>query len=67
MVQGSSWAPDSSRRDTAAPWVFITGDAMPHTVSQSAYQRLTERLNRFPPGAPPSEPLTRILMVLCFS
>jgi hypothetical protein len=40
---------------------------MPHIVSQSAYQRLTERLNRFPQGAPPSEPLTRILMALRFS
>jgi ferredoxin len=37
---------------------------MAHTASQSAYQRLTERLNRFPQGAPPSELLTKILMVL---
>lgn len=37
---------------------------MAHIVSQSAYQLLTERLNRFPQGAPPSELLTRILMVL---
>ncbi|WP_419658119.1 4Fe-4S ferredoxin iron-sulfur binding domain protein [Desulfosarcina variabilis str. Montpellier] len=37
---------------------------MAHIVSQSAYQRLTDRLNRFPQGAPPSELLTRILMVL---
>jgi len=37
---------------------------MAHVVSQSAYQRLTDRLNRFPQGAPPSELLTRILMVL---
>jgi ferredoxin len=37
---------------------------MAHTASQSAYQRLTERLNRFPQGAPPSKLLTRILMVL---
>ncbi len=37
---------------------------MAHIVNQSAYQRLTDRLNRFPQGAPPSELLTRILMVL---
>ncbi|MDX2447212.1 MAG: 4Fe-4S dicluster domain-containing protein [Desulfobacterales bacterium] len=37
---------------------------MAHTVEQSAYQRLTERLNRFPQGAPPSKLLTQILMVL---
>ena len=37
---------------------------MAHIVSQSAYQRLTDRLNHFPQGAPPSELLTRILMVL---
>ena len=37
---------------------------MAHSVSQSAYQRLTERLNRFPQGAPPAELLTKILMVL---
>ncbi|MCB2146251.1 MAG: 4Fe-4S dicluster domain-containing protein [Deltaproteobacteria bacterium] len=37
---------------------------MAHIGSPSAYQRLTERLNRFPQGAPPSELLTRILMVL---
>jgi Pyruvate/2-oxoacid:ferredoxin oxidoreductase delta subunit len=37
---------------------------MAHTASQSAYQRLTERLNRFPQGAPPSKLLTKILMVL---
>jgi ferredoxin len=37
---------------------------MAHTVTRSAYQRLTERLNRFPQGAPPSELLTRILQVL---
>lgn len=39
-------------------------NAMAHSVSQSAYQRLTERLNRFPQGAPPAELLTRILKVL---
>ena len=37
---------------------------MAHIVSQSAYQRLTERLNRFPQGAPPTELLTKILKVL---
>jgi Pyruvate/2-oxoacid:ferredoxin oxidoreductase delta subunit len=37
---------------------------MGHTVEHSAYQRLTERLNRFPQGAPPSKLLTKILMVL---
>ena len=37
---------------------------MAHIGSPSAYQRLTERLNRFPQGAPPSELLTKILMVL---
>jgi len=37
---------------------------MAHSASQSAYQRLTERLNRFPQGAPPSRLLTKILMVL---
>jgi len=37
---------------------------MAHTNNHSAYQRLTERLNRFPQGAPPSRLLTKILMVL---
>ena len=37
---------------------------MAHSVSQSAYQRLTERLNRFPQGAPPAKLLTKILKVL---
>ena len=37
---------------------------MAHSIQQSAYRRLTERLNRFPQGAPPSTLLTRILMVL---
>ncbi len=37
---------------------------MAHRVSHSAYRRLTERLNRFPQGAPPSDLLTKILMVL---
>jgi len=35
-----------------------------HSASQSVYQHLTERLNRFPQGAPPSKLLTKILMVL---
>jgi ferredoxin len=37
---------------------------MAHLTSRSAYQRLTERLNRFPQGAPPSESLFRILSIL---
>jgi len=37
---------------------------MGHATAQSAYQRLTERLNRFPQGAPPSDLLHKILMVL---
>ncbi|WP_372678729.1 4Fe-4S dicluster domain-containing protein [Desulfosarcina sp.] len=37
---------------------------MAHIGSQSAYQRLTERLNRFPQGAPPTELLSKILKVL---
>jgi len=37
---------------------------MGHSRQQSAYRRLTERLNRYPQGAPPSTLLTKILMVL---
>jgi len=37
---------------------------MAHVLSQSAYAHLTERLNRFPQGAPSSELLTRILKIL---
>ena len=37
---------------------------MAHAAAQSAYRRLTERLNRFPQGAPPSELLTKILAIL---
>jgi Pyruvate/2-oxoacid:ferredoxin oxidoreductase delta subunit len=37
---------------------------MAHNAARSAYRRLTDRLNRFPQGAPPSELLTRILSVL---
>jgi len=37
---------------------------MAHHTTQSGYQRLVDRLNRFPQGAPPSEPLYRILDLL---
>jgi hypothetical protein len=37
---------------------------MAHLTSRSAYQRLQERLDRFPQGAPPSESLYRILALL---
>ena len=37
---------------------------MAHRNNLSAYQRLTDRLNRFPQGAPPSELLFKILRVL---
>ena len=37
---------------------------MAHIVVQSAYHRLTDRLNRFPQGAPPSPLLFRILKLL---
>jgi ferredoxin len=37
---------------------------MAHLTSTSAYNRLAERLNRFPQGAPPSELLFKILRVL---
>jgi len=37
---------------------------MAHMSLPSGYQRLVERLNRFPQGAPPSETLYRILKVL---
>lgn len=37
---------------------------MAHHASRSVYDRLTERLNRFPQGAPPSESLFRILSLL---
>ena len=37
---------------------------MAHATARSAYQALTERLNRFPQGAPPSELLHRILALL---
>ncbi|CAB5106985.1 Uncharacterized di-4Fe-4S ferredoxin domain-containing protein, DVU0498 type [Olavius algarvensis associated proteobacterium Delta 3] len=37
---------------------------MAHATGQSAYRRLTDRLNRFPQGAPPSDLLHKILMIL---
>ncbi|WP_419174169.1 4Fe-4S dicluster domain-containing protein [Desulfosediminicola sp.] len=37
---------------------------MAHHVDLSAYNKLTERLNRFPQGAPPSKYLERILKIL---
>jgi Pyruvate/2-oxoacid:ferredoxin oxidoreductase delta subunit len=37
---------------------------MAHHLSQSAFQRLTTRLNRFPQGAPPSAALHKILGIL---
>jgi ferredoxin len=38
--------------------------AMAHATSRGAYGALTERLNRFPQGAPPSDLLYRILSLL---
>ena len=37
---------------------------MAHHVNHSAYNRLVDRLNRFPQGAPPSVLLTKILKIL---
>jgi ferredoxin len=37
---------------------------MAHHASRSVYDRLTERLNRFPQGAPPAESLFQILKLL---
>ena len=37
---------------------------MAHHASRSVYDRLTERLNRFPQGAPPAESLFEILKLL---
>jgi Pyruvate/2-oxoacid:ferredoxin oxidoreductase delta subunit len=37
---------------------------MSHHTAREAYQKLTERINRFPQGAPPTELLFRILEVL---
>ena len=37
---------------------------MAHITTRAAYQQLTDRLNRFPLGAVPSELLYRILQML---
>ena len=37
---------------------------MAHRLNNSAYNRLTDRLNRFPQGAPPSSLLEKILSIL---
>jgi hypothetical protein len=37
---------------------------MAHHASRSVYDRLTERLNRFPQGAPPARSLFQILKIL---
>ena len=37
---------------------------MAHATLRNSYQALSNRLNRFPQGAPPSELLFRILEVL---
>ena len=37
---------------------------MAHQTLKSAYSKLTDRLNRFPQGAPPSELLFKILKML---
>jgi Pyruvate/2-oxoacid:ferredoxin oxidoreductase delta subunit len=37
---------------------------MAHLTSRSIYDRLTDRLNRFPQGAPPAESLFQILKIL---
>ncbi len=37
---------------------------MAHLTAKSAYVRLSDRLNRFPQGAPPSELLYKILRLL---
>ena len=37
---------------------------MAHRTVKSSYARLTERLNRFPQGAPPSQLLFQILELL---
>jgi ferredoxin len=50
--------------DDGLKTVLSQEHAMAHIGSQSAYKRLTERLNRFPQGAPPAELLTKILKVL---
>ena len=40
------------------------GLAVAHRTVRSEYQQLTDRLNRFPQGAPPSDPLYKILSML---
>ena len=37
---------------------------MAHATLKTSYQRLSDRLNRFPQGAPPTELLFRILETL---
>src|SRR5512142_2299366 len=37
---------------------------MSHNTARESYRKLTERINRFPQGAPPTELLYRILEVL---
>ncbi|HUO60650.1 MAG TPA: hypothetical protein VMU24_08270, partial [Candidatus Acidoferrales bacterium] len=37
---------------------------MAHNTARESYRKLTERINRFPQGAPPSELLYQILQVL---
>jgi len=37
---------------------------MSHTTLKSGYERLVDRLNRFPQGAPPSDTLYKILQIL---
>ena len=37
---------------------------MAHLTSKSAYAQLSDRLNRFPQGAPPTDRLFRILALL---
>lgn len=37
---------------------------MAHHINHSAYNKLVERLNRYPQGAPPSKLLTKILKIL---
>lgn len=44
--------------------LFKKGDNMAHRFLDSGYLRLTERLNRFPQGAPPSDLLHKILAML---
>jgi len=43
------------------------GIVMAHHIEHSVYNQLTERLNRFPQGAPPSKLLSKILQLLMSS